>query len=86
MNAMDKWIARERGIILNKLGQLTKEEVDKPLVPGARSIAEILDHAASYTGDEWAMHWAYHMGEVSVLHKLALSKRASLRPVPGGRR
>ena len=80
MTPRDKWIARERGVILNKLGQLTKEEVDKPLIPGVRSIAEILDHAADYTGDDWDMHWAYHVGEVSALHKLALSRRAEPAP------
>jgi len=83
MSTPAQWIAREFEVVYGKLGKLYPEEQTAILIPGSRSIHELRKHIWDYDGPNWIQHAAYHLGEISLLVKVALAKRASLRPVTG---
>ena len=85
---MRPWLATETIEIMKKVGRLTQEEREAHLVPGSRSIAELMDHLVDPLvpdmGNDRYLHQAFHLGEINVLFKLALAKRECQLPKPEG--
>lgn len=74
-----EWITAEMAVVHSKLSALTEGEKNEILVPGSRTINELLAHLNETSGGNFPLHTAYHLGEISLLAKVALARRPITR-------
>lgn len=86
MSTPAQLVALEFEKVYDKVNRLTIYERTSTIVPGSRTIEELRSHIWSYSGECWIEHAFYHLGEISMLYKVAMAKREQRMPAPGARR
>lgn len=75
----EDWVIKELESVRAKIDALMKEECHTVYAPGSRSIVELAEHIRDYASQgapNLDLHTAYHLGEISLLCKLAISRRS----------